>query len=183
MKVGENNYIEQLRLHNEKALMYVIDSYGGLLKSVIVKHLFAMPDRVEECLNDVLLSIWENILSFDESRSTFKNWAAAIARYQAIDYLRKYKRELQQVEIEDNLAVEEDAMFGQLLEEEISEEMERMLSCLNEKDRILFWKLYVEEKPIEEIGRETGMQKSVIYNRLSRGKRRIRKQYLKEREA
>lgn len=183
MKVGENNYIEQLRLHNETALMYVIDTYGGLLKSVISKHLFAMPDRVEECLNDVLLSIWENIASFDEGRSTFKNWAAAIARYQAVDYLRKYHRELQQVEIKDTLAAEDDVMSRQLIEDEISEEMERLLNCLNEKDRILFWKLYVEDKPMEEVSKETGMQKSVIYNRLSRGKRRIRKQYLKEREA
>lgn len=183
MKVGENNYIEQLRLHNETALMYVIDIYGGLLKSVISKHLFSMPDRVEECLNDVFLSIWENILSFDERRNTFKNWAAAIARYQAIDYLRKYQRELQQVEIEDTLVSEEDVIFKRLIDEEISEEMERLLSCLNEKDRILFWKLYVEEKPMEEVSRETGLHRSVIYNRLSRGKRRIRKQYLKEREA
>ncbi len=183
MRIGENNYIKQLCLRNEAALVYVIDSYGGLLKSVITKHLFAMPDRVEECLNDVLLSIWENISSFDEERNSFKNWAAAVARYQAIDYLRKYQRELQQVEIEDTLVSEEDMMFERLIDEEISEEMESMLSCLNEKDRILFWKLYVEEKPMDEVSRETGMKKEVIYNRLSRGKRRIRKRYLKEMEA
>ena len=183
MRIGENNYIEPLCLHNEAALIYVIDIYGGLLKSVISKHLFAMPDRVEECLNDVLLNIWENISSFDESRNTFKNWAAAIARYQAIDYLRKYQRELQQVEIEDTLVSKEDVMFERLVDEEISEEIESLLSCLNEKDRILFWKLYVEEKPMEEVSRETGMKKAVIYNRLSRGKRRIRKQYLKRMEA
>ncbi len=29
MKIGEKNYIQQLQLHNEKALMYVIDEYGG----------------------------------------------------------------------------------------------------------------------------------------------------------
>lgn len=183
MKIGENNYIEQLCLHNEAALIYVIDTYGGLLKSVISKHLFAMHDRVEECLNDVLLNIWQNISSFDEGRNTFKNWAAAIARYRAIDYLRKYQRELQQVEIEDTLVSEEDVMFKRLIDEEVSEEMERLLSCLNKKDRILFWKLYVEEKPMEEVSRETGMKKAVIYNRLSRGRQRIRKQYPKGMEA
>lgn len=183
MKIGESNYIEQLCLHNEEALMYVVDVYGGLLKSVISKHLFAVPDRVEECLNDVLLNIWEHTSSFDEGRNSFKNWAAAIARYQAIDYLRKYQRELQQVEIEDTLVSDEDVMLERLIDEEISEEMESLLSCLNEKDRILFWKLYVEEKPMEAVSQETGIKKSVIYNRLSRGKRRIRKQYLKEVEA
>ena len=183
MRIGEDNYIEQLCLHNEEALVYVIDIYGGLLKSVISKHLFNMPDKVEECLNDVLLNIWENIASFDKSRSTFKNWAAAVAKYRAVDYLRKYRHELQQVNIEDVLLSQGDILSEQMLPQEISEEMESLLSCLNESDRKLFLKLYVEEKPVEEISREMGMKKAVIYNRLSRGKKRIRKQYLSEREA
>ena len=61
MKIGEHNYIRQLQLHNEKALLYVIDAYGGLLKSVIRKQLFSLPQRQEECLDDVLLKIWQNI--------------------------------------------------------------------------------------------------------------------------
>ena len=183
MRIREDNYIEQLCLQNEEALLYVIDVYGGLIKSVISKHLFAMPDKIDECLDDVLLNIWENISSFDESRSTFKNWAAAVAKYRAVDYLRKYRPELQQVNIADVLLPQEDAMLERLVQEEISEEMESLLSCLSESDRSLFWKLYVEEKPIEEVSQETGMKKAVIYNRISRGKRRVRKQYLNEREA
>lgn len=30
MKITEKNYIQQLQLHNEEALIYVIDMYGGL---------------------------------------------------------------------------------------------------------------------------------------------------------
>lgn len=183
MKIDKNNYIQQLQLHNEDALVYVIETYGGLLKSVVHKHLFAMPEKAEDCLNDVFFGIWEHIGSFDENRNTFKNWAAAVARYQAIDYLRKYQKELQQTNIEDVVIPKEDAMLERLISQELSEEMESMLGCLNEKDRQLFWKLYVEEQSVEEISRETGMRKSVIYNRLSRGKRRIRTQYLKERKA
>lgn len=183
MKIGESNYIQQLQLHNEDALMYVIEAYGGLLKSVIDRHLFSMPDKAEECLNDVLLNIWDHIDSFDEHRNTFKNWAAAIARYRAIDYLRRYRQNLQQIDIEEVEISKEDAMLEGLFEREVSEELESLLSCLNEKDRNLFWKLYVEEKPMEEVSRETGMEKTVIYNRMSRGKQRIRKRCMKEREA
>lgn len=182
MKIGEDNYIQQLQLHNEEALVYVIEKYGGLLKAVIRKHLFLMPDKQEECLNDVLLSIWEHIGSFDENRNSFKNWAAAVARYQAIDYLRQYQRELKLVAIEDVVAASEDARLEKLVEQELSEELEQLLNCLKEKDRELFLKLYVEEKTVDEVCSETGMGKAVIYNRLSRGKQRIRKNYLKESE-
>lgn len=183
MKIGAKNYIKQLRLHNEKALAYVIDEYGGLLMSVIRKHLFYLPERQEECFDDVLLKIWQNIDSFDETKNTFKNWAAAVAKYQAIDYLRSYQREVQTVNIEDTVIVHEDKTLAQIVDKEISLEVEQMLSCLKPKDRDLFYKLYVEEKTMWQVSLETGMKQDVIYNRLSRGKKKLRQNILEERGA
>ncbi len=181
MKIGEKNYIQQLQLHNEKALMYVIDEYGGLLMAIIRKHLFSQPHRQEECFDDVLLKIWQNISDFDENRNSFKNWAAAIARYRAIDYLRQYQRELATVDIEDTAIAREDSMLAGMIEKEISEEVEKMLECLKPLDRELFMKLYVEDKTVDQVSEETGLKKEIIYNRLSRGKNKIRRQYRTER--
>ncbi len=183
MEIGEKNYIQQLQLHNEKALLYVINQYGGLLMAVIRKHLSRLPERQEECFDDVLLKIWQNITSFDESKNTFKNWAAAIARYRAIDYLRQYQRELETVNIEDTTIAQEDAQLARMIEKEISEEVEKMLGCLKPSDRELFLKLYVEEKTMDQVSQETGLRKEVIYNRLSRGKHKIRRQYRMERRS
>ena len=177
MRIGKYNYIQQLKLRNEKALMFVIDQYGGLLMSVIRKHLFALPERQEECFDDVLLKIWQNISEFDEKKNTFKNWVAAIAKYRAIDYLRQHLREPVTVDIEDTVIVREDCVLDRMIEEEISKETEQMLSCLKPLDRELFLKLYIQEQSMEQISRDTGMKKAVIYNRLSRGKEKIRRQY------
>lgn len=177
MRIGEHNFIRQLQLHNEKALVYVIDAYSGLLKSIIRKQLYCLPERQEECMDDVLLSIWQNISDFDETRNSFKNWAAAIARYRAVDYLRQYQRELMTVDIEGTAVAKEDKRLAAVMEQEISEEVEKMLDCLKPLDRELFLRLYVEEQPMEQISRETGMKKEVIYNRLSRSKKRLRRQF------
>ncbi len=177
MKIGITNYIQQLQLHNEDALMYVIDRYGGLLMSVIRKHLFLLPERQEECFDDVLLKIWQHISDFDESKNTFKNWAAAIAKYRAIDYLRQYQREPVTVDIDDTVIPHEDRLLAAMIEKEISSEVEKMLDCLKPADRELFLRLYVQEQTVEQVSRETGMRKEVLYNRLSRGKQKIRKQY------
>ena len=183
MKIGEKNYIKQLRLHNEKALAYVIDEYGGLIMSVIRKHLFYLPEKQEECFDDVLLKIWQNIESFDENKSTFRNWVAAVAKYQAIDYLRNYRKELQTMNIEDAVIVQEDKALAEMIEKEVNSEVEKMLACLNPRDRELFYKLYVEEESMTQISHETGMKPEVIYNRLSRGRKKIRKNLLEERGA
>lgn len=183
MKIGEKNYIKQLRLHNEKVLAYVIDEYGGLIMSVIRKHLFYLPEKQEECFDDVLLKIWQNIESFDENKSTFRNWAAAVAKYQAIDYLRSYRKELQTVNIEDAVIVQEDHALAGMIEKEIDSEVEKMLECLKPQDRELFYKLYVEEKSMKQISCETGIKQEVIYNRLSRGRKKLRRNILEERGA
>lgn len=183
MKIGEHNFIKQLRLHNEQALVYVIDEYGGLLMAVIRKHLFYLPERQEECFDDVLLKIWQNISSFNEEKNTFRNWAAAVAKYQAIDYLRTYRQELQTVDIEDTVIVQEDKVLAGMIEKEISMEVQKMLECLKPRDRELFYKLYVEEKSMEQVSAETGTKQAVIYNRVSRGKKKLRKTILEGRGA
>lgn len=174
MKINKDNFLVQLRKRNEKALEFVLEEYGGLLMAVIRRHLSCLPGFQEECMNDVLFKIWKHIGQFDENRSSFKNWAAGIARYQSIDYLRKYVKELEQMNLDDIKAGKEDEHLIRLIEDEISGEMEKILSCLNEEDRALFLKLFYEDKDISEVSRETGLRKETIYNRVSRGKRKIR---------
>lgn len=183
MRINEKNYIQQLKKHNEDALVYVINTYSGLLMGIIRKTLFALPGKQEECLNDVLLNIWEHIGSYREEKSSFSNWAAAVAKYRAIDYLRQYKKEMEllRVRVEDTEIPQEDRMLERLIEQELSEELEKMLQCLKPSDRQLFLKLYVEEKSVSQVSRETGMESAVIYNRVSRGKRKIRKNFTLER--
>lgn len=47
MKITEENVIKQLRKRNEKALYFVIDQYGGLIKSIIRKHLSSLEDVID----------------------------------------------------------------------------------------------------------------------------------------
>ena len=88
MKINEENFIIQLRRKNERAMDYVIDTYGYIIKSVVKKHLYNLASVQEECVNDVLLAIWNNINSFDEERSSFKNWIIGISQFKSIDYKR-----------------------------------------------------------------------------------------------
>ena len=178
MKINERNFLKCLKLRNEKALHYVIDEYGGLLQSILKKHLYSFPDKQEECLDDVLLAIWENIDKYEETRSTFKNWICGIARYKAMDYLRKYLKDQELLSLDNALEVaDSNLVTDNTLNQELSEELELMLNCLNFKDRELFLKLFYEEKTLDEISLETGVKKEVLYNRISRGKKRIRKHY------
>lgn len=179
MKANENNFVNLIRDGREEGILYVIDTYGKLLHSIVQKRLFMAPDRIGECMNDIFLGIWKNIDSFDENRGSFRNWAAGVARLEAIDTLRKIRREIrfETVSLEDTEILQEDAAFLKLAEQEISEETEEILRCLSEKDRELFRRIFLEEEEPEKAGEALGISRDNVYVRLFRGKKKIRRKY------
>lgn len=177
MEITENNFVLQLKNRNEKALEYVLNNYGWIIKSVVKKHLYNLENYQEECINDILLGIWNNINSFDENKNTFKNWIAGISKYKSIDYKRKYLKYLEQQSLSNFELKIEDNALAELTEKELNEDLEQLLNCLKSEDKELFLKLYVEEEEINCISSETGLKKDIIYNRVSRGKRKIRKMF------
>ena len=89
MKITEKNFIEQLKQQNEDALEYVVQNYGGTLKAVINRILYLYPQDAEECLYDCIMKIWTKNSLYDEKATSFRNWAVSVAKFTAIDRLRK----------------------------------------------------------------------------------------------
>lgn len=175
MKISEENFIREINNKNEKALDYVIDHYGWVIRSVVRKNLCTLKNHQEECINDILLAVWENIERYDEKRNTFKNWLAGVSKYKAIDYLRKYLRDLNYENIEGlNLSTEDDVCM-QIIKKELDQNLEELLGYLKPEDKQLFLRLYVEEQEMSVVSKETGLKREVIYNRLSRSKKKLKK--------
>jgi RNA polymerase sigma-70 factor (ECF subfamily) len=184
-RINNDNYIEQLRARNEHALEYVVERYGGLLYSILRKKLYLIPDRIDECFDDVLLKVWDHAENFDESRCEFKTWLAAIARYRAIDYLRKAKREEMNMTGEslDEMVIEPGAYDERLrdIEEAIDCEAEEMLSCLSPKDQEIFRRIYLYGDSVDDVSKDMNLPRSQVYNHTSRGKKKLQKFYVMNR--
>ncbi|MDO5294934.1 MAG: sigma-70 family RNA polymerase sigma factor [bacterium] len=175
MKITEHNLIEEMKLHNEDALVYFIDHYGWIVKTILYKKLSSHPMELEECMNDVFLNIWNHIGQFDPSKAKLETWIAAVTKYRAIDYLRKVANtpvhnDIEELDIEDKREV-----FETVYEEENQIAFNGLLSCLKEEDKQMFYKLYYEDKSSDQVSEELGMKKSVLYNRIMRGKKRLRR--------
>lgn len=181
-RINNDNYIEQLRAKNEHALEYVVERYGGLLYSILRKKLYLIPDMVDECFDDVLLKVWDHADDFDETRCEFKTWLAAIARYRAIDYLRKTKREEMNMASESlsEMVIEPGADDKRLrdIEDAIDGEAEKMLAYLSPKDQEIFRRIYLEGESVDDVSKDLNLPKSQVYNHTSRGKRKLQKLYV-----
>lgn len=174
VKINEENFIHELKCNNEKAFDYIVDNYSWIIKTVVRRHLYSMPSNQDECINDILMAVWFNINSFDESKGNFKNWIAGVSKYKSIEFKRKYLKHLEYENIDDlNISIE-DSVHEELIKKELDEDVESLLSCLKEEDKQLFLKLYVEEKEVQDICDETGVKRDIIYNRVSRGKKKMK---------
>ena len=174
MDINKENFIHELKNHNTQALDYIIDKYGGVYKAVINKVLFLYPEDAEECLYDSLMRIWKNIDSFDETRTTFLNWSAAVARYCALDRLRKLRDLTLNTEYSDEIETQYTSFTS---DNDFDRYFEELISCLSREDKELFVRLFFYGQAIEEVARQTGKKPSYIYNRVSRGKKKIRKNH------
>ena len=120
----------------------------------------------------MLFCIWNHIDQYNPEKNSLKNWIGAICKYKCIDYKRKYYKE-NFVELDETIPVA-DHPEKIILEPELEVETNELLSSLSPKDRELFRRRYINEESIDEISSDMNLAPSVLYNRLSRGKKKLR---------
>ena len=170
MRVTEVNVVQQIKLKNEDCIPYVLKTYGGLLNAIIRKYLQGNQQDIEECMADVLISIWFNIDSFDYTKNEFRQWIAAIAKYRAIDYVRKSEKSKQNM----NKFEFDERISSQPISKQIDFDMPSLLNELNDTERTIFEKYYIEGVPSREIANEFKTKESWVHNKLSRGRKKLK---------
>lgn len=162
---------------NDRAFNELVQKYIALIRAIVNYHLSSLPMWQDDCVNDILLSIWKNIKQYDSSKNTLKNWIAAVSKYKCIDYKRKYIRECCFSEINDNdTYISQD---NEMLRSELREDIESLLSSLSEKDKKLFIKRFIMDESIDNIARAENKSASWVYSRISRARNKLKKLYAK----
>lgn len=186
MKITETNLVEQLKRKNTFALDYLVDTYSNLLYKVIYNVLINYGDKglIEECLNDVLLSIWNNSSMFSGSPEKFVHWICVIAKYKAIDYQRKISKSKETVDINDCVIINELTTEDKILANENQMELIRYINQMEELDKRIFMMRFYLEENINDIAVKLGVSRNVVDTRLSRGKKLLKQklQYIQKEE-
>jgi RNA polymerase sigma factor (sigma-70 family) len=175
LRVTDENVVQQIKLKNEETIPYLLKTYGGLLNAIIRRYMNGNLQDIEECLADVLVSIWFHIDSFDSTKNEFKQWIAAIAKYRAIDYMRKsekLKQHVSKVDFDERIASQPSSMQNRL-------DISSLFKELNDTERKIFEKYYVEGVPSKEIACEFQAKESWVHNKLSRGRKKLQTILLK----
>ena len=171
--------IKYIKKRKEEGLKLLIDEYAAFILAVVTYHLGKFQSHREECVNDILFSIWENIDKYDCKKNSFKNWIGAISKYKAIDYKRKAINELAHNNTEfENSDINKKSLNNHVdkkYHENLKEEVEQLLDFLNPEDKKIMVDYYLKGYNLEEISEMTGLKTSNLYNKLSRIRKKLRK--------
>ncbi len=174
----DNEIILDLIKGEQFALDNLSRTYGKLIYGVINKILYNSSESndVDECFNDVLITLWRNIDCYDGTKGSLRNFLISVAKYKAIDYKRKISKRRIILDINEEILYTE---FNESIEGD-NEEFYILLESLKEEDKNIFIKRYLFEESVEKISKDLGLNKEVVYKRLSRGKEKIKNYLMKK---
>lgn len=174
MKCSTKNFITRLKKQKEDALDYIIEEYLPLVKTIATRILHNMkrPD-IDECVNDVFLTVWQNAHQFNGDAQDFKKWIGMITKYKAIDRYRQAEKQMTNEQSDAPLVQKASSLQTDLsvLQREEKSELLFAISQLEEIDRDIFMMKYYMELSNMEIANHLGLTKAAVDNRLYRGKK------------
>lgn len=174
MNSSSTNFIKRLKKRKEDALEYIIDAYMPLVKTIATKILCNMKRQdIDECINDVFLTVWQNAHQFQGNAEDFKKWIGVITKYKAIDRYRQTEKQIAREQTD--VLLEQKASSLQtdrfILQREDKNEILLAISQLAEIDRDIFIMKYYLELSNNEIAENLSLSKAAVDNRLYRGKK------------
>ncbi|WP_373601167.1 sigma-70 family RNA polymerase sigma factor [Paraclostridium bifermentans] len=170
----DKDIIEGLINRDEAALSELIDLYGNLIYRASNKVL-NNKELSEECLNIVLMKIWEGIEFYNKDKGLFKNWIYTLSKYTAIDIMRKEEKYIKnnfeiKKDLKENTSVEDI-----ILTKEIIENIKISIKNLNDIDKKIFIDRYENDKKVSDIAKDIGKTPKAISLRIMRIKNKLKR--------
>lgn len=169
----EDKKIIKLYLERQKtAITMTVLRYGVLCRNII-SQLIDDSEEVDECFNDVLLTLWKKIPP--DIPQKFCCYIGRIARNISIDAFRRKKKNESQLlsELTDCIPSCEDVQKT-VEANELSEIIDNWLMTLSKSDRALFVKRYWYGDSVSKLSKEVGCKENTLTVRLLRLRRSLK---------
>lgn len=170
--VNEENLVKELKRGNIKALNYIVDNHSNLLFKVSYSVLNNR-QLSEECVNDILLKAWNGVNNFNGNNEQLKKWLMVMAKYTAIDMLRREAKYGKNISLEDLIEIKVDDLESKVESNEVESLLRKEIDKMDKTNKEIFERRFLKGEKIKEIGIHMKLSESSINNRLLRGKRKL----------
>ncbi len=175
LQQGNIDWVEEVRriarAQDAEAFARLFAHFAPRLKAFLMKS-GADEASAEECVQDVMVTVWRKAPQFDPTRASAATWIYTIARNRRIDLLRRQRRPEP-----EELAwgpEEEPDQFDVLSFQQDSERLAEALAQLPEKQRVLIERAYFGDLSQSEIAELTGLPLGTIKSRIRMALEKLR---------
>ena len=174
--MNDSTIIDLLFERSEQGLALLTDKYKGLAVKLLSEILTDRSD-VEECFNDLLLTVWNSIPPNRPQSMTA--YLCTLTRRIGINrykYNHRGKRDTYQLLLSElDEAIPDPTSEEATQNERVVEVLNRFVGSLDPEGRVLFIRRYVYFESVTDLAARFGMTENAVSSRLSRIKKRLRK--------
>ncbi len=171
----EDSNLVSKSLHGDmKAFGVLIDRYKQMVFTLACRILRNKEDA-EEITQDTFLKAYKALDSY-KGEAKFSTWLYKIAYYQSLDQLKKKKRQMASVSLDQYRPTDLKVMSGVLDELERQDRariVKWAIDKLNEEDAAIVTLFYFEELSIREIAEIVSLSPQVLKVRLFRSRKQL----------
>ena len=174
----DREIVSLLFKRNEEALKLLSSKYGKLCTYIANNIVFSAED-CEECVNDVLLDVWNTIPP--QNPSSLSAFVSELARRRALDRIKydlRQKRnigEREQFDYElEELILDYFNVEDELRKEELRRTLNQFLVELDKISRIIFIRRYYMDESIIKISKDLHISEIMVKAKLKRSKRYLK---------
>lgn len=170
--ITQTNFISELQSRNPEALNYIVDKYGDIIYKIAYSNLHSA-SLAEECVNDVLLKVWNSIDRYNYSKGKFSTWITTIAKNTSIDMLRKEKKYFENQEYDEYMSSSsENIEADQITKTELQKVIDNIIN-FDEIDREIFIQHFFLNKSLKDIAAKLDMSVNSISLRILRARKKL----------
>jgi RNA polymerase sigma-70 factor, ECF subfamily len=134
-----------------------------------VLKLLGNQQAAEDVTQEVFLAVFANLSAYDSSRAAFSTWLFAIAHNRCINLLEERRpAPLNELDL-----IGDARSTDSIVNQELSEQLDRALAMLPMEQRAAFLLAEVEELPYAEIARIEHTSLGTVKSRIHRAKQRL----------
>lgn len=180
--MSDDAIITLLEEDTEKGMMTIIDLYGDSVKTICCAILkgFSYED-IQEAISDVFVGLWSAISkgNFNAGKTPIKFYIYGIARKTALNRRRKLMKNVPASDIDEVEKPLDFNLEAEILKKADYQIVNALIQELNSPDKEIFIYRYYKQYSIKEIADLLKLSAKTVENKLTRGRKKLKKQLLK----
>ncbi|MEH6304697.1 sigma-70 family RNA polymerase sigma factor [Olivibacter sp. CPCC 100613] len=175
-QMADTELIELLRQDDQAAMREIFERYWKKLFSVALNRL-SIPERAEECVSDVLISVWERRASIS-LRHSLATYLAVAVKYRAIRILAEsYQKSFPytvELKSEESYGYIESSVDAYIFEKELLENLEISVKQLPNKCQLIYRMSSEQGLNYKEIAKKLKLSEKTVQAHLTKASKTLR---------